>query len=323
MADDFTILAGTVGNGLWRSPDGGETWGWGRGSLTFLDVRVYGLAVHPLDPSVVYVGTDTGLHRSTDRGEVFELVDGPLAGIDVWRIAFDPVDPETIFVGTRPGQILRTRDAGKSWEVLPADIAATGAPAGRTRLTGLQVDPDDRNQVWGCIEVDGVRRSRDGGATWTHELLGFTRDFHWLSILPGSPKRIFMTTPGYVLRSDDGGESFQQFDVPTPYPSPYFREMFVKPGDPDVLLLGVGEHVFGAQGAVLRSTDRGETWSSVPMPNPPNSPIWGFGSHHSNPERVVTNSHYGELYVSEDAGASWRKLDRELTDVRVVTWLPN
>ena len=248
MTDNFTILAGTTGNGLWRSRDGGETWGWGQGSLTFLDVHVYGIAVHPLDPAVVYIGTDTGLHRSIDRGGMFESVEGPMTGGDVWRIAFDPVDPDTILVGTRPGHIHRTRDAGKSWETLPADIAETGEPAGKTRLTGLQVDPDDREQIWGCIEVDGARRSRDGGATWTHELVDFTRDFHWLSILPGAPKRIFFTTPGYVVRSDDGGESFEKVDIPTPYPSPYFREMYVKPDDPSVLLLGVGEHVFGATG---------------------------------------------------------------------------
>jgi photosystem II stability/assembly factor-like uncharacterized protein len=323
VADGFTILAGTTGNGLWRSSDGGETWGWGRGSLTFLDVHVYGIAVHPLDPNVVYIGTDTGLHRSSDGGEVFESIDGPMAGGDVWRIAFDPVDADTIFVGTRPGQIHRTCDAGKSWETLPADIAETGVPAGQTRLTGLQVDPDNRDEVWACIEVDGVRHSRDGGQTWTQELLEFTRDFHWLSILPGSPKRIFITTPGYVVRSDDGGQSFQRMEIPTPYPSPYFREMYVKPGDPSVLLLGVGEHVFGAQGAVLRSTDRGDTWTEVAMPNQPNSPIWAFGSHHAKPDRVVTCTHYGELYVSEDAGTSWRKLARELTDVRTVAWFPN
>ncbi len=322
MTDNFTILAGTTGNGLWHSRDGGETWGWGQGSLTFLDVHVYGIAVHPLDPAVVYIGTDTGLHRSIDRGGVFESVEGPMTG-DVWRITFDPVDPDTMLVGTRPGRIHRTRDAGKSWETLPADIAETGEPAGKTRLTGLQVDPDDREQIWGCIEVDGARRSRDGGATWTHELLDFTRDFHWLSILPGAPKRIFFTTPGYVVRSDDGGKSFQKLDIPTPYPSPYFREMYVKPDDPSVLLLGVGDHVFGATGTVLRSIDRGETWATVAMPNEPNSPIWAFGSHHANPDRVVTCSHYGELYISEDAGLSWRKLARELTDVRTVAWLPN
>lgn len=324
MADDFTILAGTVGNGLWRSTDGGETWGWGRGSLTFLDVRVYGIAVHPLDSTIVYVGTDTGLHRSTDGGELFELVEGPMAGIDVWRIAFDPVDPDTIFVGTRPGQIYRTRDAGKSWDLLPADIAETGAPAGKTRLTGLQVDPDDRNHIWGCIEVDGIRRSCDGGDTWTHELPEFTCDFHYLSILPGTaPKRIIVTTPDYVLRSTDGGDSFQQLDIKTPYPTPYFRETYVKPDDPDVLLLAIGEHVFGAEGAVMRSTDAGETWKAVEMPNLPNSPFWSFGSHRSNPDRVVANTHYGELYISEDAGLSWRKLARELTDIRVVAWFPN
>jgi hypothetical protein len=43
----------------------------------------------------------------------------------------------------------------------------------------------------------------------------------------------------------------------------------------------------------------------------------------ANADRVVAWSHYGELYVSEDAGASWRKVAREFTDVRTVARLSN
>jgi photosystem II stability/assembly factor-like uncharacterized protein len=315
------MLVGTVGAGLWRSDDGGETWGWGRGSLTFLDVRVYGVVVDPVDPSVVYAGTDTGLHRSVDGANTFELIDGPMSGGDVWRIAIDPRNTDRIFVGTRPGAIHRTLDRGKTWETLESDIVPAAPPAGRTRLTGLQIHPDDPDTIWACVEVDGTRVSRDGGDSWERVATDHDPDCHWLSVVPGGG-RTMIVHPAYVTRTDDGGRTFVRDDPATAYPGPYFREMAVKIGEPQTILFGAGNHVFGDHGTVLRSTDAGSTWSAVPIPNEPNSPIWAFGTHASDPERVITCAHYGEAYLSEDFGLTWRKLAREFTEVRTVAWMP-
>jgi hypothetical protein len=32
---------------------------------------------------------------------------------------------------------------------------------------------------------------------------------------------------------------------------------------------------------------------------------------------------FGEVYVSEDAGASWRKIAREFGEIRAAAWVPN
>jgi hypothetical protein len=32
---------------------------------------------------------------------------------------------------------------------------------------------------------------------------------------------------------------------------------------------------------------------------------------------------FGEVYVSEDAGASWRKIAREFGEIRAAVWVPN
>jgi len=59
------------------------------------------------------------------------------------------------------------------------------------------------------------------------------------------------------------------------------------------------------------------------LPAEPNSPIWTFATHPANPDRIVTCSHYGELYATEDSGDTWRKLPREFTQIRAVSWVPN
>ena len=67
MEKDFTICVGTIGSGIWRSPDGGETWTRVRPSR-YPENDVRALAVHPRAPHIVYAGTDSGVYRSEDRG---------------------------------------------------------------------------------------------------------------------------------------------------------------------------------------------------------------------------------------------------------------
>ena len=63
MSHDFTICVGTIGSGIWRSPDGGETWTRVRPSR-YPENDVRALAVHPRAPHRVYAGTDSGVYRS-------------------------------------------------------------------------------------------------------------------------------------------------------------------------------------------------------------------------------------------------------------------
>ena len=68
--DKMTILVGTVGQGVMRSPDGGDTWARvGVNNGLHSDAVVRSMAVHPWRPSVLFVGTDKGLLRSEDAGE--------------------------------------------------------------------------------------------------------------------------------------------------------------------------------------------------------------------------------------------------------------
>src|SRR5215831_20504659 len=99
MAKDYTICIGTVGQGLWHSPDGGETWQRMRQPFP-LESRVRALALHPMEAHTLFAGADSGLYRSHDNGASWERVSAPAASLNVWSLALSPADPETIFAGT-------------------------------------------------------------------------------------------------------------------------------------------------------------------------------------------------------------------------------
>ena len=120
MAKDYTICIGTVGQGLWQSPDGGETWQRMRQPFP-LESRVRALALHPTEAHTLFAGADSGVYRSGDNGASWERVSGPEANLNIWSLAIDPSNPETIFAGTSPSAVYRSQDGGQHWEKLPLD----------------------------------------------------------------------------------------------------------------------------------------------------------------------------------------------------------
>ena len=121
MGKDFTICVGTIGSGIWRSPDGGETWSRVRPSR-YPENDVRALAVHPREPHIVYAGTDSGVYRSADRGARWERLDSPMNAMHTWALAIDPAEPETLFAGTQPSAVFRSQDGGQRWAKLALEL---------------------------------------------------------------------------------------------------------------------------------------------------------------------------------------------------------
>ena len=89
----------------------------------------------------------------------------------------------------------------------------------------------------------------------------------------------------------------------------------VKADDPGVLFAGCGETTTGEKGHVLRTRDYGETWETFRFPTPANATMWGLATHPADANRLLAFSLFGEVYVSDDAGDSWRKIGREFGEI--------
>ena len=120
MADQMTILVGTVGQGIMRSTDEGETWrrvGIGQGLHS--DALVRSLASNPDRSDTIFAGTDKGLYRSDDAGEQWQPVNSSLSDYCVWALAIDAAEPQVMFAGTgtpTPAALFKSTDGGTTWE---------------------------------------------------------------------------------------------------------------------------------------------------------------------------------------------------------------
>jgi photosystem II stability/assembly factor-like uncharacterized protein len=324
MTISHRLYVGTVGEGLFRNTDGGESFVRACEG-TFVECHVRVLAVHPREPRTLYLGSELGLFRSTNGADSWTRVESPVNGRQVWSILLLPSDPDVILVGTCPAGLFRSDDGGRSWTTPPAKMIQECPRIMHTRVTTLIADPTDQHTVWAGVEIGGLLRSQDGGQTWQAIGRGLSsQDIHALVIVAGDgrPKRMLASTNNDVNLSTDDGQTWQPSRAGQVLPLPYFRGMAQKCGKPEVVFLGNGDAPPGSVGVIARSLDAGQTWQAPRMPGRANSTIWTFAVHAADPELICAASVSGEIYRSTDGGDSWEKLLREFGEIRALAWTP-
>jgi photosystem II stability/assembly factor-like uncharacterized protein len=324
MAIRHLLYVGTIGEGLFRNTDGGVTFSRACDGM-FVECHVRALAIHPHDPSTLYLGNEQGLFRSTDGASNWRRVDSPLNGRQIWSILLLPNSPDTLLAGTCPSRLFRSEDGGRNWTEPAVRILQECPRIMHTRVTTLTADPTDPDTVWAGVEIDGLFRSHDRGMNWQPLGRGLSsRDIHALAILPGNgrSKRLLAATNNDLNLSTDDGENWQPLQVGKMLPWSYCRTLAQPVGHPGVVLLGNGDGPPGTVGIVGRSTDGGTSWQAARMPGRANSTVWNFAVHAADPSLIYASSVSGEVFRSTDAGSSWEKLSREFGEVRALAWAP-
>ena len=327
MSNVKTVLVGTVGQGIMRSGDGGESWG--RAGITsglHSDALVRDLANHPDRPGIVFAGTDKGLYRSEDAGMNWGLVDTPMSGSSVWAVTVDNADPNLMFAGTgtpNPCGVFRSTDGGKTWEKRPVDIAEECPNVGVPRVTGIAIDPTNHRDIWVGLEVDGLRHSSDAGDTW-ESINGAipNPDVHNVAVTSGPPKTVVVVVNNDVYTSDDNGANWDRLGIREVFPMTYPRGIMVQPEKPNVIFVTIGDTTPGRTGTIMRTKDTGKTWENLSLPVEPNTAMWTVNIQSTDPQVVFAGSRYGYLYRSDDGGDSWNKVWREFSEISSVMWLP-
>jgi hypothetical protein len=187
------VLAGTVGEGLWRSADGGTTFV-RLGAATLTDVRAI-LA----DGDRLLAGGRLGLHRSTDGGATWTQ---PLTA-SVSNLTVDPRNSAIVYAALQTGGVMRSRDGGATFET-----TNTGLTSLRTsRGNGVVIDPTDSAVIYIGTEGGGVFKSTDSGGTWRAVSQGLSNPTVFaLAIDPRDRNVLYAGGGSGVFRTATGGE---------------------------------------------------------------------------------------------------------------------
>ncbi len=172
--------------------------------------RVSCIAFHPTNSQRMLVGTPAGgLWVSTNAGESWSSSTDYLPTLGISAIAFDPSNPNVVYAGTgdrdagdSPGMgMLRSEDAGDTWSFINAGIS--------TRTVGKIIVCDDPTASVVIATDLGIRRSVDGGITWT-QVSSNTFDYKDLARHPTAHNILYATGAGRFYRSEDYGATWQQ-----------------------------------------------------------------------------------------------------------------
>ena len=227
----FTYL----GNGLYKSTDGGQTWS----NIGLQNSGVINkIVIHPANPDIIYVGTmgniytqDTnrGLYKTVDGGANWNniLFFGSDAGIG--DLIMDENMPDTLFATGRTrirsnsfsitygpaSKIVRSYNGGTTWDTL-----SNGLPGGEQCKVSIAMSQSNPQLLYAVycdttLNYGGVYRSANGGNSWTLRNAnsntvsfgGFGWYFGEIRINPANDNTLYILGVG-LYRSTNGGNSW-------------------------------------------------------------------------------------------------------------------
>jgi photosystem II stability/assembly factor-like uncharacterized protein len=290
------------------------------------------LAIDPHDPDRLYVGTlERGLYASDDGGLTWTSPDTGLEDSRVLSVAVSPSHRESgtsvVYAGTEPSNLYRSESGGRRWKRLPAlrDLPSeprwSFPPRPWTHhVRTIALHPSDPDWLAVGIELGGVMRSLDGGASWLDHNPQAHSDAHELLTHPLAPERVYEAAGQGIARSEDRGETWARFE--DGLDRRYAWAQALDPADPHLWYVAVSRSPSAAHGDgdgqahLWRS--RGDGWAAVDSwgdaPELRRMP-YALTTLPEHPNRLLAGLRGGTLLLSDDAGDNWERLALELDDV--------
>jgi photosystem II stability/assembly factor-like uncharacterized protein len=269
----------TVGKGVLRSTDGGNTWTTANQGIQG-SLFVGGMSMHPTSIPTVLIGTGNytqnnpanpilgGLFLTTNSGSSWTRVLGP-------QDQQQPGDPENVFTAaaysrSNPNIVFaanavafyKSTDGGQTWPFRYA--GANGAPYGPPNVRAgipieVTVDRDDPDIVYVNNYGGGVFKSTDGAQSWQVLGKGYTgAEIHKVVVDPHARSSILVTGRSGPFKSTDAGASWIGVYSTGALGYSEWYGAAIHPTLSSVMLLS-DEHT----GTILMSTDAGNTWIRV------------------------------------------------------------
>src|SRR4051812_4353170 len=199
-------LWATTGDAVARLDDDGD----GRRVRLFLQgTKAQCLAADPQDPDTVYVGLrETGIRKTTDGGGTWHECELPEPG--VFSLAVGRVDG-AVYAGTEPSRLFRSDNGGDTRREPTALLELPSRPTWSfpprpwtSHVRWIAPSPHDADLLLVGIELGGLMRSCDGGATWQDHRPGAQRDVHSLAWHPHARDPAYEAGGGGTPRAPPG-----------------------------------------------------------------------------------------------------------------------
>ena len=324
--DRDTYYFGSVGGGVWKTADGGNTWK--NISDGYFGGSVGSVAVSDSDPNVIYAGlgektirgnvsSNFGVWKSTDAGKTWKFV-GLKDTRHIGRIRVHPTNPDIVYVAamgdlwqsSEARGVYKSSDGGASWD----KALFVSEDAGAVDLT---LDPGNPRilyaSTWNVHRTpyslssggpgSDLWKSSDSGETWSKltdlpNMPAAPRGIIGVTVSPANTDRVWAiieAEDGGVFRSDDGGESWAKVSSDRALRSRawYYSRIIADSQDEN--------KVYVMNVSYATSTDGGATFSLRNAPHGDHHDLWI--DPFDNERMIIADD--GGAQISTDAGDSW------------------
>jgi hypothetical protein len=223
-------------------------------------------------------------------------------------ICIHPTNTNTIFIGGIAGGIWRSTNGGATWSAINDFLP-------NLAISSIVIDPTNTNNMYAStgegfgnsdgLPGAGIFKSTNGGSTWSQLASTDNDNFKWVSRLehhPDSTNVLYAVTswPGRVYKTKNGGTTW----ISVLSTSSDGLDVKINPNN-------VARVVVGCSNDVYTSDNYGRTWTNHTtgaankLPNDPGRCEVTYCRSNVNRIYVSANTNSGEIWRSDDNGATW------------------
>ena len=264
----------------------------------------------------------------------------PWAFKRVWHVEPSLSDPDAVYAGIEDAALFLSNDAGQTWQELPGLRGHGSGPhwqpgAGGMCLHTVLLDPKNPERIFIAISAAGAFRTDDGGKTWKPINSGLKSQYipdptaevghcvHHIAMHRSRPDVLFMQKHWDVMRSDNGGELWQE--VSGNLPTDFGFVIDVHAHEPNTIYVvpikSDSEHFpLDGQLRVFRSRTGGDEWEPLTKGLPQSNCYVNVLRDAMAVDSMDSCGIYfgttgGQVYASADSGDSWNAIVRDLPAV--------
>ena len=278
------------------------------------------------DGTLVAYDVEESIWRSSKPGKSWEQIASPSIDGEISVLFVHPISGD-IYLGTEPPMIYRYNSIDRNWELVTNLSALDVAKGWYTPWGGppavRSIAPANGDGLYLDIHVGGILRTLNRGKTWQPTNEGLHLDVHEVATCPERENAVYAATAGGFYLSEDRGESWEIRNEGLA--NRYTRGIAIHPDQPETILISGsptspgGWQTQGKRFSLFRTTDDGKHWEKVTngFPEESESEIdtHGIAFSREAADGVLCALRSGQLYVSNDAGASWSTVSDELPSI--------